>query len=133
MQEGRVHPRLRDSVPISGLSLFSFRDCGDPKESTVPTPVAQRSRASSSEGESREAPFDSYKKSHSRQCEQNSRRYRPKHLSWRKPLRNKIGGSAKINRGFEGKGSGTDAQKNAADPIKHFPLTMAMTGAQGCA
>jgi hypothetical protein len=25
MQEGRVHSRLRDSVPISGLSLFSFR------------------------------------------------------------------------------------------------------------
>ena len=61
------------------------------------------------------------KKSHSRQCEQNSRRYCPKHLSWRKPLRNKIGGSAKINRLFEGKGSGTDAQENAADPIKRFP------------
>ena len=60
------------------------------------------------------------KKSHGRECEQNSRRYRPKHLTWRKPLRNKMGGSAKINRLFESKGSGTDAQKDAADPIKRF-------------
>src|SRR5208282_3198046 len=34
-------------------------DCGDPKESTVPTRVAQSSRPSLSVGESREAPFDS--------------------------------------------------------------------------
>ena len=61
------------------------------------------------------------KKSQSREREQNSGRYRPKHLTWRKPLRNKNGGSVEICRLFEGKGSGTDAQKNAADPIKRFP------------
>ena len=31
-----------------------------------------------------------------------------------------MGGSVKINRLFEGKGSDTEAQKNAADPIKRF-------------
>src|SRR5207249_12314878 len=60
------------------------------------------------------------KKRHSRECERNSRRYRPKHLTGRKPLRNKTGGSVKINRLFEGKGSDTHAQKNAADPFKRF-------------
>ena len=70
---------------------------------------------------SREKCYSIRKKSHRRECEQNSRRYRPKHLTWRKPLRNKLGGSVKINRLFEGKGSGTDAQKNAADQIKRFP------------
>src|SRR5260370_39551223 len=60
------------------------------------------------------------KKSHSRKCEQNSGRYRPKHLTGRNPLRNKIGGSAKIKRLFEGKGNSTDAQQNAGDPIKVF-------------
>ena len=34
-------------------------DCGDRKQATVPTQVAQRSRASLSAGESRELPFDS--------------------------------------------------------------------------
>jgi transposase len=41
------------------LSASNSYDCGDPKESTVPTRVAQRSRASLSEGESREVPVDS--------------------------------------------------------------------------
>src|SRR5580658_1766587 len=53
------------------------------------------------------------KQSHGRECEQNSRRYRPKHLRGRNPLRNEIGGSAKIERLFEGKGSDTNAEKNA--------------------
>src|SRR5208282_2763496 len=61
------------------------------------------------------------KKSHSGECEENSGRYRPKHLAGRKPLGNKAGGRAKIKRLFEGKGSGTDAQKNAANPMKRFP------------
>jgi len=61
------------------------------------------------------------KKSNSRECEQNSRRYCPKHLTWRKPLRNKSDSRTKIKRLFEGKGNGTDAQKNAADPIQRFP------------
>src|SRR5271157_1049164 len=70
---------------------------------------------------SREKCHSIRKKSHSRKCEQNSRRYRPKHLSWRNPLRDKFGGSVKIKRLFEGKGSGTDAQKNAADAMKPYP------------
>src|SRR5580704_13777283 len=49
--------------------------------------------------------------------EENSRRYGPKHLRWREPLRNKGGGRGKIKGLFESKGSGTDAQKNAADAI----------------
>src|ERR1700722_4023930 len=69
---------------------------------------------------SREKCHSIRKKSHGRECEQNSRRYRPKHLTWRKPFRNKTGGRVKIKRLFEGKGSGTDAQKNAADPMNRF-------------
>src|SRR5208282_1399937 len=57
------------------------------------------------------------KKSQSRECEENSGRYRPKHLTWRNPLGHKNGGIGKIKRLFERKGSGTDAHKNAADPI----------------
>src|SRR5690349_6181154 len=52
------------------------------------------------------------KKSHSRECEENSRGYRPEHRSWRKPLRNKTGSVFQIKRLFESKGSGTEAQKN---------------------
>ena len=58
--------------------------------------------------------------SYSRECEQNRRRYRPEHLTWRNPLRNKTDGAAKINRLFEGKGSHTDAKKNAAGPSNRF-------------
>src|SRR5690349_10633589 len=45
---------------------------------------------------SREKRLSIGKKSHSRECEQPGRRYRPKHLAWRKPLRNQTGGSVEI-------------------------------------
>src|SRR5208283_766320 len=61
------------------------------------------------------------KKSQRRKCEEKSRGYGPKHRTWRKPLGNKTGGSVEIKRLFEGKGNGTDAQKNAAEAIKHVP------------
>src|SRR5579859_2011193 len=58
------------------------------------------------------------KKSHSRECEQNSRGYRPRHLTWWKPLGNQTGGGVKIERLFEGKRSDTDAHENATDAMK---------------
>ena len=44
----------------------------------------------------REKRYSIRKKSYSRECEQDCRRDCPKHLTWRKPLRNKSGGSVKI-------------------------------------
>ena len=41
-----------------------------------------------------------------------------------------MGGSVKINRLLEGEGSGTDAKRDAADPIKQFAWTMPMTSAR---
>lgn len=61
------------------------------------------------------------KKSDSGEREQNRGGYRPKHGAWWNPLRNKPGSSGKIKRLFEGEGCGTEAQKNAADPIQRFP------------
>lgn len=60
------------------------------------------------------------KKSHSREREESSRRYGPKHLTWRKPFRDKGGGRGKIKSLFESKGSSADAEKNAADAIPRF-------------
>src|SRR5580692_11873386 len=57
------------------------------------------------------------KKSHGRERKENSGRYGPEHLTGRKPFGNKTGGRVKIKCLFEGKGSGTQAQKNAADVI----------------
>jgi len=94
-------------------------DCGDPKESTVPTRVAQSSRPSLSVGEPREAPFDSQEEPQPRvRTKQSS--LPPKTSDLAEPTSEQDWRSAKINRLFEGKGSGTDAQKNAADPMKRF-------------
>ena len=53
--ESTLLRQSRRSLPFHSNS----DDCWDPKESTVPTRVVQTSRASLSEGESREVPFDS--------------------------------------------------------------------------
>jgi len=98
----------------------NLNDCGDPRESTVPTRLAQKSQASSSEEEAPEAAFDWQEEPQPRVRTEPSP-LPPKTSELVEATSEQEERGTKVQRLFEGKGSGTDTEKCSGDPIKHFP------------